>query len=245
LVKRSAQKRTSFVPSKQNTKLEAVKKITRIVGQHRLGYEDFVYICQQVRIKLKLTKPKRERRLPEILSLAELKKFFKTVQKCGDIQHELMLKLLLYTAVRVSELVNIRVSDVDLDACKIFIKHGKGNKDRYILFPSSFRLALKTYLNVRSDNAYLFESRLNQPYTTRRIQQIVRQYTDQAGLLRTVHPHLLRHQMLTFLTNQGISDAKIQLLSGHENRKSLELYQHLSLEAVETEYQKAVQSLEI
>lgn len=156
-----------------------------------------------------------------------------------------MLKLLLYTAVRVSELVNIRVSDVDLDACKMFINNGKGNKDRYILFPSSFRLALKTYLDARPDNAYLFESRLNQPYTTRRIQQIVRQYTDQSGLKRAVHPHLLRHQMLTFLTTQGIADAKIQLISGHESRKSLELYQHLSLESVEHEYQQAVQRLGI
>lgn len=240
-----SKKSTNFAPKKQNAKSVAVKKILRIARQHRLGYDDFVYACQQVRIKLKLKKPKKARRLPEILSLPELKKFFKTVQKCGDLQHELMLKLLLYTAVRVSELVNIRVNDLDLDACKIFIYKGKGNKDRYILFPASFRLALKSYLEARPDNIYLFESRLNQPYTVRRIQQIVRVYTDQAGLNRSVHPHLLRHQMLTFLTSQGISDAKIQLISGHENRKSLELYQHLSLDSVEKEYQRAVRDLEV
>ena len=235
----------NFVGKKQNAKLEVVKKIVTLARQHRLSYEDFVYICQQVRLRLKLKKAKKEKRLPEILSMAELKKFFKTVQKCGDLQHELMLKLLLYTAVRVSELVSIRVSDVDVDDCKIFIDSGKGNKDRYILFPSSFRLALKTYLDARPDNVYLFESRLNQPYTARRIQQIVREYTDLAGLKRTVHPHLLRHQMLTFLTAQGLSDAKIQLISGHESRKSLELYQHLSLESVEKEYQQAVRVLDI
>lgn len=147
-----------------------------------ISYDDFVAVCQQVRMRLKLKKPKKERRLPEILSHTELKQFFKTVQGCGDTQHELMLKLLLYTAVRVSELVAIRVRIVDLDGCKIFIDSGKGNRDRYILFPSSFRLALKTYLDACPDNAYLFESRLNQPYTPRRIQQIVREYTDLAGL---------------------------------------------------------------
>jgi site-specific recombinase XerD len=57
-------------------------------------------------------------------------------------------------------------------------------------------------------------------------------YADKAGLIRTVHPHLLRHQMLTFLTAQGLTDAKIQLLSGHGNRASLELYQHLSLASI-------------
>jgi site-specific recombinase XerD len=238
-------KAASFAGKNQIAKLEVVKKIIRIARQHRLGYDDFVYVCQQARIKLKLKKQKKERRLPELLSSTELKKFFKTVQKCGDLQHELMLKLLLYTAVRVSELINIRVSDLDIDACKIFIDNGKGSKDRYILFPSSFRLALRSYLDARPDNLFLFESRLNQPYTARRIQQIVRNYTDQAGLKRSVHPHLLRHQMLTFLTAQGLSDAKLQLISGHESRKSLELYQHLSLESVEKEYQQAVRALDI
>jgi integrase/recombinase XerD len=73
----------------------------------------------------------------------------------------------------------------------------------------------------------------------------MRNYADKAELARAVHPHLLRHQMLTFLTAQGLTDAKIQLISGHGNRTSLELYQHLSLAAIETEYQKAVRNLEI
>lgn len=245
MVRKQSKKPASFAVKNQSPKLEAVKKIVRVARQHRLGYEDFVYVCQQARLKLKLTKPAKERRLPEILSLAELKKFFKTVQKCGNLQHELMLKLLLYTAVRVSELVNIRVNDIDFDGCKIFINRGKGSKDRYILFPSSFQLVLKTFLDAFPNNTFLFESRLKQPYTSRRIQQIVRTYTEQSGLRRTVHPHLLRHQMLTFLTAQGLSDAKIQLISGHESRKSLELYQHLSLESVEKDYQRAVRELEI
>lgn len=245
MTKPAPKKSANFAASKQNTKSEAVKKIARVVRQHRLSYDDFIAVCQQVRLKLKMEKPKKERKLPELLSLTELKKFFKTIQDCGDTQHELMLKLMLYTAVRVSELVNIQVDDVDLDGCKIFIDNGKGSRDRYILFPSDFRLALQTYMEAHPDNDFLFESRLNQPYTPRRIQQIIRKYADHAGIKRSVHPHLLRHQMLTFLTAQGLSDAKIQLISGHGNRKSLELYQHLSLTAIEGDYQKAVRNLEI
>jgi site-specific recombinase XerD len=243
--KPAVKKSTNFATSRQNTKSEAVKKIVRVVRQHRLSYDAFIAVCQQVRLKLKMEKPKKERKLPELLSLTELKKFFKTVQKCGDTQHELMLKLMLYTAVRVSELVNMRVRDVDLDGCKIFIDNGKGRKDRYILFPADFRLALQSYMDAHQANAFLFESRLKQPFTPRRIQQIMRRYADKAGLRRAVHPHLLRHQMLTFLTAQGLTDAKIQLISGHGNRKSLELYQHLSLAAIEGDYQKAVRNLEI
>lgn len=245
MTKPEPKKHANFAASKQIAKSEAVKKIVRVVRQHRLSYDAFIAVCQQVRLKLKMEKPKKERRLPELLSIAELKKFFKTVQKCGDTQHELMLKLMLYTAVRVSELVNIRVSDIDLDGCKIFINNGKGSKDRYILFPSDFRLALQTYMEAHENNDFLFESRLKQSYTPRRVQQIMRMYADKAGLTRTVHPHLLRHQMLTFLTAQGLTDAKIQLISGHGNRASLELYQHLSLAAIEGDYQKAVRNLEI
>ena len=67
--------------------------------------------------------------------------------------------------------------------------------------------------------------------------QIVQQYRVRAGITQPVHPHLFRHQMLTYLTAQGLSDAQIQLISGHESKKSLERYQHLSLQSVEQAYQ--------
>ena len=147
--------------------------------------------------------------------------------------------------MRVSELVHIAVGDVDLNACKIFINRGKGAKDRYILFPTSFRLVLKSHLRATPRNRYLFETRRFGPFTTRRIQQIVQGYREKAGLTQPVHPHLFRHQMLTYLTAKGLTDAQIQLISGHESKKSLEVYQHLSLESVDKAYQEAVQTLGI
>ena len=161
------------------------------------------------------------------------------------MQQEILMKLLFYTAVRVSELVHIKVTDIDLDGCKIFINRGKGAKDRYILFPASFRLVLKSHLEKKIGHRYLFETRRFGPFTTRRIQQIVQQYREKAGITQPVHPHLFRHQMLTFLTSKGLSDAQIQLLSGHETKKSLEVYQHLSLESVDKAYQDAVRSVGI
>jgi site-specific recombinase XerD len=111
------------------------------------------------------------------------------------------------------------------------------------LFPAGFRLVLKSHLAANSKNRYLFETRRFGPFTSRRIQQIIQHYRDQAGLRNHVHPHLFRHQMLTFLTSRGLSDAQIQLISGHASKKSLEVYQHLSLEAVNTAYQEAVKLL--
>ena len=139
----------------------------------------------------------------------------------------------------------MKVSDVDLEAGKIFIEQGKGDKDRYILFPESFRLLLKAYLAAHPDAVYLFESRQRRHYSPRRVQQIVQEYAAAAGIAERIHPHLFRHQILTWLTKEGLPDAAIQLISGHSSRKSLEVYQHLSLSQVEPGYQKAVRGLEI
>lgn len=220
-------------------------RFVRIARKQRLDYDGFLYVCQQARRKLGLRKPRQERRLPQLLSESDLKGFFRVIQQCGNVQHEIMLKLLFYTAVRVSELVRIQVNDLDLDGCRIFIDQGKGSKDRYILFPASFRLVLKSHLRASPQNRYLFETRRCGPFTSRRIQQIVQKYRERAGIDQRVHPHLFRHQMLTYLTAQGLSDAQIQLISGHESKRSLEVYQHLSLEQVEQAYQAAVRDLDV
>ena len=104
---------------------------------------------------------------------------------------------------------------------------------------------LKSHLRANPKNRYLFETRRCRPFTPRRVQQIVQEYRDRAGIAQHVHPHLFRHQMLTYLTAQGLSDAQIQLISGHESKKSLEVYQHSVAGDVEDAYQEAVRSLGI
>src|SRR4029077_5442400 len=147
-----AAKRVNFVSPNEKAKSAVVAQLVRIARKARLGYDDFLYISQQARKKLGLRRGHKERRLPQLLADADLKRFFRAIQDCGDVQHEILLKLLFYTAVRVSELVQIEV-----EACKIFINRGKGAKDRYILFPASFRLVLKSHLHAAPRNRYLFE----------------------------------------------------------------------------------------
>lgn len=166
---KSQSKRPDFVSANEKAKSDAVAHIVRITRKARLSYDDFLYVSQQARKKIGLRRTKKERRLPHLLSETELKRFFQTIQDCGNVQHEILLKLLFYTAVRLSELVSIKVGDVDLDRYKIFIDQGKGAKERYILFPASFRLVLKSHLRASPDNPYLFETRLCGPFTARRI----------------------------------------------------------------------------
>jgi integrase len=228
-----------------NVNAKLVRDIGNLVRRARLDYEGFRRVCAEVRRELGLRRPPRSRKLPRILSETSLRAFYEAIDRTGNLQHQIMLRLLFYTAVRVSELTRIRVEDVDLDACKIFIEEGKGRKDRYILFPESFRLTLKAHLAANPRNRFLFESRQRSKFTARRVQQIVAKYAREAGLPERIHPHLLRHQLLTWLTAQGLPDAQIQLISGHSSKKSLEVYQHLSLADVRAGYQKAVKGLDI
>ena len=164
-VANKVEKRSDCVAPSEKAKSHVVGQIVRLARKERLDYADFLYVCQQARRKLGLRKPKKDRKLPQLLSEADLKRFFRILQECGDLQHEIMLKLLFYTAVRVSELVGIRVEDVDLQQCKIFISRGKGSKDRYILFPRGFRLVLRSHLKANPKNRYLFESQRCTPFT--------------------------------------------------------------------------------
>jgi len=225
----------------------AARELVRVIRHHKLNYDTFRQAAHLARKHLGIKPPVRGRKLPKLLSESDLKSYFKAVDDTDNLQHQIILRILLYTGVRVAELCMIRMNDVDLSAGKIFIKSGKGDKDRYILFPDTFRLPLKAYYLSRQNETvkpeYLFESQQHRHYSTRRIQQIVEEYADRAGIEERVHPHLFRHQCLTFLTSQGMTDAAIQLVSGHASKKSLERYQHMSLKDAQQPYQDAMKKL--
>lgn len=222
-----------------------LRPIVNLCRQARIDYARLTELFKQVRKALGLSRPARSCHLPKILPESSLRRFYEYIDKTGNLQHQIMLRLLFYTGIRVSELTRIAVDDIDLGQSKIFIASGKGDKDRYILFPESFALVLKAHLEGNPDNRYLFESQQRTKFSTRRVQQIVTQYAVEAGLTERVHPHLFRHQLLTWLTAHGMTDAQIQLISGHASKKSLEVYQHVGLESAAKPYQDAVRTIDI
>ncbi len=123
------------------------------------------------------------------------------VDRADDVQHSLMLRLLFYTGVRVSELCNIQIVDVDLETCKIRVNQGKGSKDRYVLFGRTFATALRTHIAAHPHNRWLFQTRRATKFSPRRVQQIVKKYAEQAGVRAT--PHTFRHQAITWLTRHS------------------------------------------
>lgn len=227
-----------------SAKAKLIRRIVRLVSAEGLDYEGFRYVCQRVRRKLGLRPERKGRKLPAVLSNDECKRFYSVVDSAENVQHALMLRLLFYTAVRVSELCAMRVEDVDFQARKIRVNDGKGGKDRYVLFAESFAVTLKTFVNGRKAGP-LFPTRLGTAHTTRRVQQIVKDYAEKAGVTAT--PHTFRHSAITWLTrHSGMADAELQLITGHARRETLAIYQHVALDgALEAKYQKAMKDSEV
>lgn len=222
---------------------ESAREIVNLCRRLRLDYDGLRRACQHARKHLNMKPTKGGRKLPRLLTEAQLRAFYEAIDKADDTKHQILLRLLFYTAVRVSELCAIKIADVDVAAGKVFIDDGKGSKDRYVLFPQDFRLVLKTYIDSRrGEGEYLFESRRKTAYSDQRIRQIVHEYAEAAGLTG-VHPHLLRHQLLSLLTREKLSDAQIQLISGHASKKSLERYQQISLADVAADYETAIKKV--
>lgn len=217
---------------------ELAASIIRLVRKAGLDYEGWRAVSRRVRRACQLKPEKKGRRLPQVLNTDEFRRFYAVVDRADDVQHALMLRLLFYTAVRVSELCGIEVGDVDIEQCKIRINHGKGDKDRYVLFGKSFATALRTHIQAHPANRWLFQTRLNNHYSTRWVQMLVERYAGLAGVKAT--PHTFRHQAITWLTKQGLGDAELQLITGHARRETLAIYQHVALDGVDGKYQEAM-----
>ena len=223
---------------------KATRALIALIRQHRLNYDTLRVASHEARKHLGITQPVR-RVLPKLLPEDAVKQFFTAVESGGNVQHAILFRFLLHTAIRVEELVNVEVSHVDLTQGTVFISQGKGAKDRYTIFPTAFRLPLRTYIQSNPENRYLFESTHKTKYTARWIRYLMDHYADKAGVSENMHPHLFRHFCLTHLTREGLTDAQIQIISGHKSKDSLAVYQHLSMRDVAPSYQTAMQKMKL
>ncbi len=229
----------------KSNKSRIVAQGARIVRKAGLDYDAWRYVSKKVRQVCDLHPEKKGRRLPRVLNTDEFRRFYQVVDRAEDVQHALMLRLLFFTAVRVSELCNFGISDVDLEVCKIRVNQGKGSKDRYVLFGKGFATALRTHIAAHPNNRWLFQTQRHGKFSTRRVQQIVSKYAEEAGVKAT--PHTFRHQAITWLTrHSGLADAELQLITGHARRETLAVYQHVALDGdLEAKYQETMKQVDL
>jgi integrase/recombinase XerD len=180
--------------------------------------------------------PRRPIRLPKNLTSVQLEDFFAQVKKSGNSTHEVLFQILYATGCRVSEICNAMRDDGDIEGGKIFVRQGKGAKDRIVLFPTAMRLPMRLYMDATKENLYLFESRRRQKLSTRWVQTLAKTYGEKAGI-PDMHPHRLRHTLLTQLASD-LTDAQLQAVSGHASRSSLNIYTQLSQRDVADKYEQ-------
>ncbi len=231
-------------------RISAKKKAKELAKYLRGERPDYAYLkslFQHLRTELEVEIPKTPKKLPYVPTEEELKRYYDVVWKSKKFQDMMVVKTLLYTGARVSELINIKLTDVDFHSCQIRINKGKGNKDRIVPFPQSFKelLAMHADSMAKKQAVYLFESSWKKKYTDRGIRKILAKYSEEAGLAQNLSPHKLRHFLLTWLKKQGIDDALIQPYSGHESRKSLEVYSRLAITDAQQEYNEVINKFPI
>lgn len=164
--------------------------------------------------------PKREKKMPSVLSKDEIKLL---INSARNRKSKLIIKFLYSTGLRVSELVNLKKKDVELNEKIGWVRKGKGSKDRIFILPEMLMDELKEEIE-KSDNERLF------PVTARAIQKIVSNTTRRAHISKKVSPHTLRHSYATHLLESGIDIRKIQELLGHANLQTTQIYTHVSAE---------------
>lgn len=187
----------------------------------------FLYkrIIDRPDILVKLETPKKEKKLPIVLSKDEIKRL---IDAADFEKTKLMIKTLYSTGLRVSELTNLTPKDLDFSENNGFVRSGKGKKDRRFFLSQSLSKELKKYLENNPNNKYLFSE--DKALTPRNIQTIIKRLGKKANIEKNIHPHTLRHSFATHLLENGANLAEIQQLLGHENLETTRTYLHISQE---------------
>ena len=173
----------------------------------------------------KITTPKIQQKLPVVASKVELEKLFSQL----SLKSRLLVKLIYASGLRVSEVVNLKVNDVEFDQQQGWVRGGKGGKDRLFILPQSLIEEIQKYLRKRDvQSEYLFPGKTGSRMTERNVQQIVRKATDSAGIKKHLTPHKLRHSFATHLLEAGNDIRIIQELLGHSNLQTTQIYTHVS-----------------
>ena len=187
--------------------------------------------------------PKRSKKLPRYFEYNELEELFNVPDTRTPLgqRDSLILEMLYATGVRVGELVNIKVSDIDLGRRNIIIL-GKGNKERFVTYGEYCEDILKTYLNNGrallniKDSDYLFLNNNGGQLTDRGVRFILDKLIQKTSLNKNISPHMIRHSFATHLLNEGCDLLTVQKLLGHESIKATQIYTHVTTDRLKEVY---------
>ena len=198
--------------SQQNQRINAIKfYFEQVLGRKKAYYQ--------------LDRPKKDKRLPKILTVEEVELILK---HCENLKHKCILMTLYSGGLRRSELINLKITDIDSQRMLIRITNSKGNKDRNTLLSEKLLKLLRDYYRYHKPKIWLFEGQGGGQYSATSIANIFRKAIRKAQITKHATPHTLRHSFATHLLEQGINLRYIQELLGHSSIKTTEIYTHVS-----------------
>lgn len=171
--------------------------------------------------------PKKEKRLPEVLTKDEVTKLLSSAE---TRKSRLIISLLYSSGLRVSELVNLKPGDINFNENIGWVRSGKGSKDRMFTLSPNLATELKEFISKKENTKYLFSQ--EEPLTTRNVQKIVKHLRNRADINKKVTPHTLRHSFATHLLESGTDIRMIQALLGHSSLNTTQLYTHISSDQI-------------
>ncbi|MBK6446360.1 MAG: site-specific integrase [Bacteroidetes bacterium] len=170
-------------------------------------------------------RPRKEQVLPVVLSEEEVAKL---IQVTENLKHRTILMLAYSTGMRLNELLNVKIKDIDSVRMQIRIEEGKGKKDRYAQLSKVLLIVLRQYFKEYKPKEWLIEGVVGGKYSPRSVQQIMKDALKKAGIKKKASVHTLRHSYATHLLENGVDLRYIQVLLGHESSKTTEIYTHVT-----------------
>jgi integrase/recombinase XerD len=195
-------------------------------------------VAKEVRRALEIERPQSRVRVIDRLSREEKRRLIDTAYRLPGTRG-LLIKTLFQTGARVSEFVAVGVGDFFFDEQMILIRQGKGGKQRYVPILPELAQELQTHLQGRA-KGYLFETNRHTAFSPRRIQQMVKETADLAGITKRVTPHLLRHSVATTLLEHGMPLEQIQKFLGHAKIDTTQIYAESTTAMIKNSYQQAL-----
>jgi integrase/recombinase XerD len=175
-------------------------------------------------------RPRKEKYLPEVLSEEEV---VQILNATDNLKYKAILMTIYSAGLRVGELTNLRIKDIDSNRMQIRVEQAKGKKDRYTLLGETTLEILRKYVAEYKPSEWLFESYEGQQYRSRSIQEILKKSVDKVGLKKKISVHTLRHSFATHLLEAGTDIRYIQSLLGHSSGKTTEIYTHITTKGFE------------
>jgi site-specific recombinase XerD len=203
--------------SYQNQSINAIK----FYYERVLGGQRKIYLVER---------PLKEKALPVVLNEKEI---INTIKQVNNIKHKAIIMLTYSSGLRLSELLNLRIIDIDSKRMQVFVRQAKGRKDRYTLLSKKVLPVLRQYFIEYKPKEWLFEGAKGKQYSASSVYSIVTEAYKRAGIKKNVAIHTLRHCFATHLLENGTDLRYIQALMGHSSSKTTEIYTHITTKGID------------